>query len=180
MTSLQLVGQKVLLREFNESDAGALAAIHSDPRVKRYYPAEVATLEHTQMLVAKFVAWANERPRRNFQLAIVAPETGELLGSCGVRAADCAPGKAEFGIGIGPSSWGKGIAHEAGRMILDFGFSNLGLDEIRGVAVAQNEAVARFARGLGFVSRVARQTEDWMTAHGWTAIEWVIVRDAWQ
>ena len=179
MTPLRLVGHKALLREFVARDAGALAAIHSDPRMQ-YYPAEVATLEHAQMLVEKFVAWANERPRRNFQLAIVAPQSGELLGSCGVRSAGCAPGKAEFGIGIGPSSWGKGIAHEAGRMILDFAFLELGLDEVCGVAVAQNEALARFARRLGLAPRAARRTEEWMTPRGWTAVEWVITRDAWQ
>jgi [ribosomal protein S5]-alanine N-acetyltransferase len=176
---MELHGERVVLREFRDDDAPALAAIHSDPRVLRYYAPEVATLEHAQMLVARFVAWAKENPRRNFQLAIVDPGTGELLGSCGVRTENCAAGKAEFGIGIGSRSMGKGVAHEAGRMILDFAFLGLGLDEVYGVAVSQNEAVAKFARRLGLAPRPAKHNEDWMTERNWTAVEWVITRDAW-
>lgn len=179
VTQMQLQGQRVLLREFREDDVAALAAVHSDPRAMRYYAPEVATLAHAQMLVTMFVRWANETPRRNFQLAIVATETGELLGSVGVRSKLTAPGKAEFGIGIGSGSWGKGIAHEAARLVFDFAFSELCLDEIYGIAVAENEAVARFARRLGLTPRAARQSDDWMKERNWTAVEWVITRDAW-
>jgi ribosomal-protein-alanine N-acetyltransferase len=176
---MQLQGQRILLREFRESDVGALAAIHSDPRAMRYYAPEVATRAHAQMLVARFIEWANESPRRNFQLAIVAAETGELLGSCGVRSKGCAPGKAEFGIGIGSSSWGKGIAHVAARLVIDFAFSELGLDEVYGVAVAENEAVAKFARRLGLAPRPAPERVEWMKERNFNAMEWVISRDAW-
>lgn len=178
-TPMRLKGERVLLREFERSDASALAAVHCDPRVMRYYAPEVATLEHAQMLVAKFMEWANDIPRRNFQLAIVEATTAELVGSCGVRSAQCPPGKAEFGVGIGSTSWGKGIAHEAVRLMFDFAFSELALDEIYGVAVVENEAVAKFARRLGLAPRPARQNEAWMTDRNWNAVEWAITRDAW-
>jgi ribosomal-protein-alanine N-acetyltransferase len=168
-----------VLREFEPSDAAALAAVHADPRVMRYYPPEVATLEHARMLVARFIEWQSENPRRNFQLAIVDATSAELLGSCGVRSAQCPPGKAEFGVGIGSSSWGKGIAHEAVRLMFAFAFAELALDEIYGVAVAQNDAVAKFARRLRLVPRPARHHEAWMIERNWTAVEWVITRDAW-
>ena len=176
---MQLQGERVLLREFAATDTAGLAAIHADPRVLRYYAAEVATFEHAQMLVEKFVAWAQEVPRRNFQLAIVDLTTCHLVGSCGVRCAGCAPGKGEFGIGIGSHWFGKGIAHEAARLILDFAFGKLGLEEVYGVAVAQNEAVAKFARRLGLAARAAPHTDAWMTERGWTAVEWAITRGEW-
>jgi RimJ/RimL family protein N-acetyltransferase len=176
---MQLKGQRVLLREFAGSDVGPLAAIHSDPRVLRYYVPEVGTLEHATMLVDLFMQWASEHPRRNFQLAIVDLTTSDVLGSCGVRSKDCSAGKAEFGIGIGSSSWGKGIAHEAARIILSFGFAELGLDEISGVAVAENEAVSKFARRLGFTARAARPGEPWMKERGWNALDWVLTRETW-
>jgi ribosomal-protein-alanine N-acetyltransferase len=176
---MQLEGQRILLREFRADDVDALAAIHADPRMLSYYAPEVATRAHAELLVEKFMAWASERPRRNFQLAIVSAATGELLGSCGVRSKGCAPGKAEFGIGIGPSSWGKGIAQEAARLILDYAFAELGLDEVVGVAVAENEAVAKFARRLGLEPRPAAHREEWMKERNWNAMEWVITRGAW-
>lgn len=177
---MQLKSERLVLREFERGDAVALAAVHSDPRVMRYYSPEVATLEHTQMLVERFIVWGKESPRRNFQLAIVDIPTAELLGSCGVRSAECPPGKAEFGVGIGSRSWGKGIAHEAVRLLFDFAFAELALDEIYGVAVAENEAVAKFARRLGLAPRPAKRTEAWLAERNWSAVEWVITRDAWR
>ena len=137
---MELTGERVRLREFGERDVDALAVVHTDPRALAYYAPEVGTLEHTRMLVATFIQWANETPRGNFQFAIVDADTGSLMGSCGVRSKSCPPGSAEFGIGIGSSWWGRGIAHEAAKLILDFAFSELDLDEIYGMAVAQNES----------------------------------------
>jgi RimJ/RimL family protein N-acetyltransferase len=176
---MQLTGQRVLLREFSRGDVGALAAVHADPRVLRYYAPEVGTIEHATMLVDLFMQWASEDPRDNFQLAIVDRETSALLGSCGVRTKGCSAGKAEFGIGIHSSRWGKGIATEAARMILGFGFAELRLDEISGVAVAENEAVSKFVRRLGFSSRAPRPGEPWMQERGWNALDWVMTRETW-
>jgi RimJ/RimL family protein N-acetyltransferase len=176
---MQLQGQRILLREFLADDVEALAAVHSDPRVLRYYAPEVATRAHAETLVANFIEWANETPRRNFQLAIVTSASGELLGSCGVRSKNCAPGKAEFGIGLASKVWGKGIAQEAARLIFDYAFSELELDEIYGVAVAENDAVAKFARRLGLTPRPVPQRDAWLKERNFNAMEWAITRDAW-
>lgn len=176
---MQLTGQRILLREFRDSDVVALAAIHSDPRALRYYAPEVGTLEHTQMLVDMFVQWANENPRDNFQLAIVDRETDVLMGSCGVRRKGCAADRAEFGIGIGSTWWGKGIAQEAARLILGFGFSELDLNEVYGVAVSANTAVSRFVQRLGFTLGMPRPGDAWMKERNWSASEWVITRETW-
>jgi [ribosomal protein S5]-alanine N-acetyltransferase len=176
---MQLTGQRILLREFSNSDVAALAAIHADPRALRYYAPEVGTLEHTQMLVDMFVQWANENPRDNFQLAIVDRESDALVGSCGVRSKGCVSGRAEFGIGIGSAWWGKGIAQEAARIILGFGFSELDLNEVYGVTVSANTAVSKFVQRLGFTPGMTRPGEAWMKERNWSASEWVITRETW-
>ena len=177
---MELTGRRILLREFRQSDVSALAAIHSDPCVLRYYAPEVGTLSHARMLVEMFMQWANENPRQNFQLAIVVRETEVLVGSCGIRSKACSPGKAEFGIGIGSEWWGKGIAHEAARIILGFGFSELGVDKVSGVAVCENEAVSKFARRLGFTPGSARPGEAWVRERNWSALDWVLTRETWK
>ena len=177
---MELTGERILLREFAQRDVDALLAIHSDARVLRYYPSEVGTLEHVQMLVELFIGWATENPRQNFQLAIVDLETNSLLGSCGVRMKGCPPGQAEFGIGIGADWWGRGIGQEAARTILDFGFSELHLREVHGVAVSENEAVTRLAGRLGFKPGTPRRGDHWMTERNWNALDWVITRETWE
>lgn len=176
---MELTEGRILLREFTEEDVGGLLAIHSDPRVLRYYPPELGTQEHAQMLVGMFIRWANEYPRGNFQFAIVDRPANALLGSCGIRRKGCPPGQAEFGIGIDANSWGKGIAREAARIILRFGFAELDLHEVRSVTVSQNESVTKFVRRLGFTPGIPRRGEPWMAARDWTALDWVMTRETW-
>jgi ribosomal-protein-alanine N-acetyltransferase len=177
---MELTGERILLREFEESDVGGLFAVHSDPRVLRYYAPEVGMPEHARMLVEMFIRWANENPRQNFQFAIIDLETNGLLGSCGIRRKGCPSDQAEFGIGIDADWWGRGIAQEAARIILRFGFSQLNLDQVHGVAVSENEAVAKFVRRLGFSLRTARGGDAWMAKRGWSAVDWVITRETWE
>jgi RimJ/RimL family protein N-acetyltransferase len=72
------------------------------------------------------------------------------------------------------------MAQEAAKLILRFGFTELDLRKIRGVAVSENEAVNRFASRLGFSSRVPREGEPWMLERGWTATDWVMTRETWE
>jgi ribosomal-protein-alanine N-acetyltransferase len=177
---MELTGGRIVLREFIEKDVCALLAIHSDPRVLRYYDPEVGTLEHARMLVGLFIRWASESPRDNFQLAIVDLTTSNVLGSGGIRRKGCPKGQADFGIGIDANCWGRGLAREAAQLILGFGFSELDLHVVRGVAVSQNEGVTKFASRLGFTRGIPRGGELWMTERGWDAVEWVMTREAWK
>ena len=177
---MELTEGRVLLREFVDDDVGALLAIHADPRLLRYYTPELGTRDHARMLVDMFMGWANEHPRHNFQFAIVDLDSDRLLGSCGVRRKGCLEGQAEFGIGIDANWWGRGIAHQAAKLILRFGFTELALREIRGVAVSENEAVKRFVSRLGFRSTGPREGESWMAERGWKAMDWVLTRQTWE
>jgi RimJ/RimL family protein N-acetyltransferase len=177
---MELAGKRIWLREFTTADIGALFTIHSDPHVLRYYPPEVGTPEHAEMLVEMFVRWSAENPRRNFQFAIVDLTSNVLLGSCGIRKEGCLAGQGEFGMGIGRDWWGKGIAREAANIVLSFGFSELKLDEIRAVAVFENEAVTKFLQRLGFSPGMRRRGDSWMMEKGLSAIEWRMTRGAWE
>lgn len=177
---MELTGGRILLREVTEKDVSALLALHSDLRVLRYYASEVGTPEHVHTLVHTFIGWANERPRDNCQFAIVDREVNMLLGSCGIRRKGCPEEQAEFGIGVDANWWGKGIAQEAARLILRFGFSELDFQQVRGVAVSQNGAVTKLATRLGFSRGIPRPGELWMTERGWDAVDWVITRESWE
>jgi RimJ/RimL family protein N-acetyltransferase len=177
---VELTGKQIKLREFLASDVDALLAIHSNPRLLRYYSPELGTPEFTKTLVDNFIGWAGESPRQNFQLAIVDLKTNRLLGSCGIRRKDCPPGQAEFGIGIDADYWGKGIGREAAQLLLRFAFAELDLREVYGIAVSENEAVAKFVRRLGFAPGMHRQGGAWMQEKGWSAMDWRLTREAWQ
>jgi RimJ/RimL family protein N-acetyltransferase len=78
-------------------------------------------------------------------------DTGRPVGNCGLSEARSHNRSAEFGIGIGePDARGKGYGSEATRLILDYGFTVLGLHHIWLKCVEFNHAGIRAYEKAGF------------------------------
>lgn len=149
MQSMRIETERLLLREFCAEDWTALAGYWADPRYQRFY-APVPDVERAvRDLVGRFVAAQEERPRRTWQLAIVDPGDGRLLGNAGLRVNDAALGEGNIGYELAPDHWGRGYATEAARAMLDLGFGELGLHRIWAECVADNAASARVLEKLG-------------------------------
>jgi len=169
---------RLLLREFSTDDAAAFAAYQADPRNLEFYSEDQAEPTHARELLRLFVQWAEERPRRNYQLAIaerVMPRT--VIGSCGLRTEGLTEGAAEFGIELAPQHWGRGYAAEAARALLAFGFDELRLHEVLGESVSANVRVARLMARLGFTAAGTQPGAAWMQERGWAYVEWQLRRD---
>jgi ribosomal-protein-alanine N-acetyltransferase len=178
---MEIVTERLLLREFTEGDLPALVGYYADPRYAEFAGPGEAQPDHARALLGMFTQWAGERPRRNFQLAM-APrrEPEELLGCCGVRGHGLDAGRAEFGIELAPQWWGHGYATESARAILEFGFRELGLHEVRGVSVTENARVTSLAQRLGFTVLGRRPGPAWMNARGWSQTEWKLTGELWK
>jgi ribosomal-protein-alanine N-acetyltransferase len=174
---MELTTRRFLLRDFQEADAGAFVAYHSDPRSHEFYGSgHIAPGE----LLNLFESWATEQPRANYQLAIVQREEPRaLVGCCGLRRAGAETGTAELGIELAPDYWGRyAYAIEVMRALVEFGFDALELDAIYGGTVSANSRIARLASAFG-ATAVVRPTPDWMLDKGWTQVEWRITRQQW-
>jgi ribosomal-protein-alanine N-acetyltransferase len=177
---MEIITERLLLREFVDDDLPALAAYQVDPRYGEFWP-EPAPPGQRQRLLATFMGWAAERPRRNYQLAIahiVSPQ--QMIGTCGLRADERGATTAEFGMELAPGSWGHGYATEAAEAILNFAFRDLGLLEVRGVAVTENVRVSELVSRLGFTRLSSRTGPAWMDARGWSQTEWQLTRTQWE
>lgn len=178
--AMELTTERLLLRDFMAGDREALLDYHSDPRYTEFYGPEEGGPEQTLQLLDLFLSWQSEQPRRNYQLAIVErARPSDPIGNCGVRSRGYENGTAEFGLELAPSCWGRGIATEAARAILDFAFRGLGLRRIVGISVTQNDRVARLVEKLGFRSAGTRPGPDWMSARGWSETEWLLTAEDW-
>jgi ribosomal-protein-alanine N-acetyltransferase len=178
---MEIVTNRLVLREFTEGDLAALLAYHADPRYTEFYGPEEAQPDRVRTLLLAFIQWATERPRCNYQFAIVKrEEPQDVIGCCGVRGGRFDPGTAECGIELAPECWGHGFATEAMRAVLEFGFRGLGLEEVRGISVTANTRIARLVRRLGFTVVGERPGPAWMSTRGWNHTEWQITRERWE
>lgn len=178
---MEIVTSRFLLRDFVEEDSPAFTSYHADPRSVELYGEEQAKPGHAHELIALFKSWAEERPRRNYQLAIIQRKEPQLLlGCCGLRCAGSEAGKAELGIELAPQYWGRyGYAIEVMRALVEFGFGSLELNEIYGTTVSVNARIARLASSFGAVA-ITRPTPAWMLAKGWSQVEWQVTREQWE
>lgn len=178
---MEILTKRFLLRDFVAEDAPVFEAYHTDPRVLEYYGAEQAKPGHAKELLTLFKAWAAERPRLNYQLAIVRRgEAQILIGCCGLRTAGSEPGRAELGIELVPECWGRyRYAIEVMQALVEFGFGKLGLQEIYGSTASANSRIARLVESFG-ATAIARPASAWMAANGWSQIEWRVTRLQWK
>jgi RimJ/RimL family protein N-acetyltransferase len=82
--------------------------------------------------------------------AITATETGELLGSIGLKDIDWDAGRAEAGYWVAPEARGRGVATLALRALVSWAGEHLGIGEVKLLIAAGNHASERVAEHAGF------------------------------
>lgn len=168
--------RRFAIRDFTPADATAFLAYHADPRFRRRTGNEGAP--PGQSLLDAFAAWADEKPRSNYQLAVVERNGEALVGCCGLREVR---ERAEFGIEMAPDFWGRhGVAIEIIGAMVAFGFGSLDLREIYGMTTDSNFRAARLASWFGAVEVRRHPRSGPVGGPGAdAAVEWRITRGAW-
>jgi [ribosomal protein S5]-alanine N-acetyltransferase len=76
--------------------------------------------------------------------------TGELVGQIGLQPAEVEGERVvEVGWSVAPERWGEGLATEAARVSLEWGFERAGLAEIVSFAMVENAPSLRVMEKLG-------------------------------
>ena len=80
---------------------------------------------------------------------------GSYVGRCGLyphlNGGERVPDEAVLAFYLARAFWGRGLATEAGRTFVDFGFGELGLKRIVAAVDVRNAASVRVLEKLGFV-----------------------------
>jgi RimJ/RimL family protein N-acetyltransferase len=148
-----LTTERLDLRPLAAADVDAAHALWTDPGVRRYlWDDIVIPRERAQAVIAE-----SERNFRDHGFGLWGVrERGKpaLLGFCGFRKGDLMV-EPELLCGFLPAYWGKGLAAEAARAALEFGFQRLGLTAVGAATDAPNTASIRVIERLGmtFVRR---------------------------
>src|SRR5580765_2610049 len=74
-----------------------------------------------------------------------------LVGTCGLTSINWIHRSAEWSLLIGPEFQGKRLAKPSLKLLLDYGFLNLGLNRIWGEIFVTNPKSLHLAQSLGFV-----------------------------
>ncbi|MCK2216891.1 GNAT family N-acetyltransferase [Actinomadura sp. ATCC 31491] len=131
-------GDRLGLRDVTEADVRALHAVYGDPAATQYMPFAPRSLREVADLVAQAVEAARAEPRLLYVLAVVDAEHRDVIGVARLRIEPEHPHSAEIGFGLHPHQWGRGIGTDLVRLLLAFGFKELGLHRIWGARSPAN------------------------------------------
>jgi len=147
MSVRELRTARLLLRPFGRADEDALYRLWNDLEVRRY-------LSDDKPVPRETVRSQIERSRRSFTrrgfglFTVSLPPDESIIGSCGLLTiAD--PEQVEVLYALLPEYWGRGLATEAARAALRFGFEEVGLTEIYTGSDQPNAASLRVIERLG-------------------------------
>lgn len=139
---------RLTLRTFAPADAAQLAWIYTDPDVMRYIPPGVPW---DQAKVERFVAICQERyktPGFGMWAAELRDDPEKIVGHCGLQHL-AKTENVEIAWIFGREYWNRGLATEAARAVVDYGFGEIGLSRIVAVAEPPNGASLRIMQKLG-------------------------------
>ena len=149
MRVTELQTERLLLREWRDSDREPFAALNADPEVMRFMPKQLSR-EESDAMVQRI---QNHFEQNGFGLWAVEVHHGEsFIGFVGLSVprfeAHFTP-CVEVGWRLNRAAWGHGYATEAAQRAIRFGFDELNLGEIVSFTVPDNVRSRRVMERLG-------------------------------
>lgn len=149
MSIPKLETERLLLREWAESDTDPFAKMNCDPEVMKYFPKHLS-YDESKAFIQKSNSILSEK---KFGLwAVEIKNSKEFIGFIGLavptfeaRFMPCT----EIGWRLKASAWGHGYASEGARQVLQYAFVNLGMNEVVSFTAKINEPSWKVMERIG-------------------------------
>lgn len=157
-----LTGDRVILRPFRDDDVPVMAEVLADPDVLRLTgsvhssaEAEAGGDDDLETLRAWYGSRNDQSDR--LDLAVTDRHNGECVGEVVLNDYDEGSASCGFRTLIGPRGRDRGLGTEATRLIVGYGFEELGLHRIELEVYAFNPRGRRAYEKVGFVAEGTRR-----------------------
>ena len=141
--------KRLILRHQVIADLDDLWALYCDPEITQYIPDAPRSREEAK----EELEWHMNGHPRHPELglwATIHKETGKFIGRCGLLLWTIdGQNEVEVAYTIAREHWGQGLATEAARAILNYGFENLHLSRLISLIDSENIASRRVAEKMG-------------------------------
>ncbi len=133
--------ERLFLRRIRTTDLDDVNEYASDPEVPRYllwhpHQSRRQTADYLKIVDKKY------KRAEYFDWGIVFKEDGHLIGTVGFTSFDVANDVGEIGYVLNSKYWGRGIATEAVKAVITFGFEILKLNRVEAQLMPENEKSA--------------------------------------
>lgn len=144
---VQLETKRLLLRESIVDDAPVLYEMTNDPEVMKYTgDIMFKSVEETKELIRNYPDYQKYTYGR---WTTIIKETNEIIGWCGLKYIEDLK-ETDLGFRFMKMYWNKGYGTEASIACLQYGFEQLGIQQIIAQVYKDNGASQRVLQKLGF------------------------------
>jgi RimJ/RimL family protein N-acetyltransferase len=148
--------ERLILRRYRMPDANTIPDMLNDWEVVRWLSRvpNPYTASDAQAWVARTTINWDCGIEYQFVIVPKADDGNEqrLVGAMGLTAENTRPGVWELGYWIAPVAWGRGLATEAARAVIDFGFTELLMDLVWATVLPENLRSRRVLEKTGMVA----------------------------
>lgn len=142
---------RLILRDFNESDLDSVYKYLSDVDVCKYMVFDALNMEQSNEYLSFFIKIQSDQPRKYIKFAIIQKDSDELIGECGINIPDMEHEKGEIVYRLNKDHWGNGYATEAIKAIIEFGFGSLNLHRIEAWCDIRNKGSINVLEKAGMI-----------------------------
>jgi RimJ/RimL family protein N-acetyltransferase len=178
-----LATERMVLRRFTVADVDRVVELDADPEVMRYINGGIAT-SRQEIEDDYLPAWLSYYDRFEGYgfWAAIEKASGDFLGWFHLRPPPQAPpDQPELGYRLRRSAWGRGLATEGARALIDAAFETYGARRVNAETMAVNVGSRRVMEKSGLIL-VRSFTQDWPhriegDEHG--DVEYALTREEW-
>ena len=176
---LPLQTERLMLRDFEETDWEAVHCYAADSEVVCFMPWGPSTEQDTREYIQEKLDEQKQDTRVRFDLAVILKAEHRLIGACGLVAR---PERRAAWIGycFTRSYWGHGYATEAVQAIITFGFQQLDLHRIFATCDPRNMASARVLAKSGMRREGHLLEERWQKGEWRDSYLYAILEQEWE
>jgi [ribosomal protein S5]-alanine N-acetyltransferase len=145
---MRLEGERIYLTPLTEEDAtDEYLSWLRDPEVMR----GIVTEGYNKERLKDYISIRGKNPFTVFN-KIILKENETHIGNIKLDFHDAKANVSELGLLIGNKNyWGKGLGHEACRLMIDYGFNHQQLSKIWLAVYGNNMAAIKLYKNLGFI-----------------------------
>lgn len=169
--------KRLLLRDFNKSDTNDYCNLTRDSKYQRFYSEEDCSVEKSRLLVEQFTLQALEEIRCKYQMAIVLKETGDFIGTAGLRIEQHK--QASIGCGIGSKYQSAGYAVEAMYALLKYGFEVHDIHRVYAETISENTPAIRLCEMLGMREEARFIENRYFKGKWWSTVVLAMLKEEW-
>lgn len=142
--------ERLVLRNLSFQDKQDVFEIRSNPITMQYIPRPLAkNIDDASAVIEMITGFTNRNERINW--ALTEKEDNKLIGIIGYVNINQDSFRAEVGYVLHHQFAGKGLAAEAFKAVLDYGFNVMNLHSVEAIIRPENSSSIKLAEKVGFV-----------------------------